>query len=104
MVICDANLRVLFEDAKFPESVHDAAVGQVSDMKAAIRRQDAGSWLLVVKKFTTKNTPAVEMLWNGVLKNRNRYMHWYRTLHYSPLKACQIIYAVLTLHCWRGYS
>lgn len=34
--VCDANLKFLFADAKFPGSVHDAAIWQMSSLRARV--------------------------------------------------------------------
>lgn len=122
MVACDSNLTILFADTRYPGSVHDSAVWQVSNLKQQIKSTHNGnSWLLgdsgypiepwLLTPFINPRTQT-EKLYNklhikarnviercfGVLKSRFRCLHKYRTLHYSPSKTSKIINAVITLH------
>lgn len=126
MVVCDADLRILHIDARFPGSCHDAHVWG----KSALRRHfelghllddgdcllgDSGyplePWLLTpVAGHPPAQSP--EALYNkahssmrsvverciGVLKARFRCLQKYRSLHHEPGRACHIIAACAALH------
>ena len=122
MAMCDSDLNVLKVDARFPGSVHNSAVWQLSDANAFMQEHNngnsfiladsgyaVGSYLLTPilnpsseqerqYNFThIRSRNCVERLF-GVLKGRFRCCLKYRTLHYKPKVACDIINAVFTLH------
>lgn len=122
MLAVDADMKVIYMDAKFPGSVHDSAVWQVSDLKAMVRREIAGNawiladsgypiepWLLTPiidpitpreKNYNKKHIKARNVIERtiGSIKAKYRCLHRYRTLHYSPYRASQIVYAVISIY------
>lgn len=122
MLAVDSQMKVIYMDAKFPGSVHDSAVWQVSDLKAMIRNENAGhSWIIAdsgypiepwlltpiidpitprEKNYNKKHIKARNVIERtiGSMKAKFRCLHRYRTLHYSPYRASQIIYAAISLH------
>ncbi|KAE8743700.1 hypothetical protein FOCC_FOCC009651 [Frankliniella occidentalis] len=77
-VICDANLKILYLDARYPGSAHDAYVYRWSPLRDALMRAYQGDqcWLLGIARWRCLFLP----------------------VHYSPLKAGKIINACAVLH------
>lgn len=125
LAACDADMKILFIDAKYPGSVHDSAIWQTSSLKRHIKEAynttnrfwllgDSGfpiePWLLTPFLNCEENTP--EERYNrchkstrniiercfGILKGRFRCLLRHRTLHYKPDIAGKICYAVAVLH------
>lgn len=126
-IICDANLRILNMNARFPGSVHDSAIWMMSNINQHLRREyirrnidyhligDEGypllPWLLIPYagnfpgdspegRFNSHHGLArmcIERL-NGRLKSRFRCLLRHRTLHHSPIKAGSIIYTCGVMH------
>lgn len=125
-IICDSNLKILSMNARYPGSVHDAAIWTMSDVGLEVRRRyqngERNSWLLgdsaypllpylltpiigadpeeAEGRYTAFHCRArntVERCF-GVLKGRFRCLHPDRVLHYSPVFVPQIIYACAILH------
>lgn len=126
--ICDANLKILTINARYPGSVHDSAIWGMSAIFRQLRNEfmddqnphyhligDEGyplqPWLLT--PFTghfADDTP--EGRFNkqlrgarlkvermfGVLKGRFRCLLKHRTLHYNPVRSGEIIYCCAVLH------
>lgn len=125
-IITDADLNVLNMNARFPGSVHDAAIWSMSNINRHLKNKylngsdyhligDEGypllPWLLVqYPGEIQENTPqgrfnqhlrnariTIERL-NGVLKGRFRCLLRHRTLNYNPIVAAKIIYSCGVLH------
>ncbi|XP_063910658.1 putative nuclease HARBI1 [Zophobas morio] len=126
-IICDSNLRILHMGARFPGSVHDAAIWQLSDIQVYLRRRffnnnDETTWLLGDSAYpltpylltpingADPNTPegrytyAHRLARNsierciGVLKTAWRCLHKDRVLKYHPLFVAKIFYTCGILH------
>ncbi|KAK4886108.1 hypothetical protein RN001_002379 [Aquatica leii] len=126
MLICDSNCRIIACDARYPGSVHDAAIWRMSDVRNYCRGQyengditshligDSGyglePWLFVpfarvvpgspeamFNELLTSTRNCIERT-NGILKGRFRCLLRHRVLHYTPDKAAYIIYASAVLH------
>ncbi|XP_064479664.1 putative nuclease HARBI1 [Ornithodoros turicata] len=120
--ICDANRRILHVNARYPGSCHDAAVWAICRIRQrASVLFDDGEWLLGDLGYplepwlmTPFRNPAShkETAYNrahsrtrvriehcfGVLKMRFRCLRRYRTLHFAPDRACNIITGCAVLH------
>ncbi|XP_064483854.1 putative nuclease HARBI1 isoform X1 [Ornithodoros turicata] len=120
--ICDANRRILHLNARYPGSCHDAAVWSMCRIRQrASVLFDDGEWLLGDLGYplepwlmTPFRAPASdkEVAYNaahsrtrvrieqcfGLLKMRFRCLQRYRTLHFAPDRACNIITACAVLH------
>ncbi|XP_072142088.1 putative nuclease HARBI1 isoform X2 [Dermacentor andersoni] len=123
MVVCNAELRILVVDPRFPGSCHDSWVWQHNPLRARLAAQlqpgeyllDSGyplePWLLVPVPGSHAGTTS-EGHYNqehasmrnvverciGVLKSKFRCLQRFRTLLYSPDRAARIIYACVALH------
>ena len=126
-LICDANLKILNVNAKFPGSTNDAYIWSGSNVQNLLRNLhnaghkdyfllgDSGyplrTWLLTPLEgdyvpgtpdynynVAHKNTRCKIECCNGVLKNRFRCLLKHRVLHVTPYKACKIINACIVLH------
>lgn len=126
MLICNANCTILACDARYPGSVHDAAIWRLSNIRGHLRQRfqagdttsrligDSGyglePWLFTPFAVVQPNTPeeaynnlhratrnVIERT-NGILKGRFRCLLKHRVLHYSPDRAAYIIYAAAVLH------
>lgn len=122
LIVCDSDLKILYADARYPGSVHDAAIWQVSSLKQTLKSShNRNSWLLgdsgypiepwlltpfanpvsiTEKQYNKMHAKARNVIERcfGVLKSRFRCVHRYKTLYYDPLMASNIIYATCTLH------
>ncbi|KAJ8964593.1 hypothetical protein NQ317_000078, partial [Molorchus minor] len=124
--ICDANLNILSINSRYPGSVHDTAIWQMSTVFNYIRNNyingDRTSWLLGDSGYPLQPfllTPIVDAdpetpngrytyahirarnpveRCIGVLKGTFRCLLKDRTLHYKPEFAAQIVVACATLH------
>lgn len=126
MLISDSECRIIAVDARYPGSVHDAAIWQMSNIRNYLRNEyinghrnshligDSGyglePWLFTPFTNTAEGTP--EALFNtmlkssrnviertnGVLKGRFRCLSRHRVLNYHPAKAAYIIYSCTVLH------
>lgn len=126
-IIADANLRITNINARFPGSVHDAAIWRMSTINAHFENiftndalhyhliGDEGypllPWLLIKYPGNyPENTPhgrynrhlvrariVIERV-IGILKSRFRCLHQHRALHYNPIKAATIILSCAILH------
>ncbi|XP_064464702.1 putative nuclease HARBI1 [Ornithodoros turicata] len=122
LMVCDALRRILFVNARFPGSCHDASVwGACNLHQAAATVFEDGEWLLgdsayplqpwLMTPVRSPSTPE-EQRFNsahrrtrvriehcfGVLKMRFRCLQRYRTLHFAPNRCCKIINACAVLH------
>ncbi|XP_030757741.1 putative nuclease HARBI1 isoform X2 [Sitophilus oryzae] len=125
-LICDANLKILHVNAKYPGSTNDAYIWSRSNVLPFLRDLHAAghtdyfllgdsgyplrTWLLIPFQNVEPNT--IESSYNerhkhtrvkieccnGVLKARFRCLLKHRVLHYKPRKACEIINACVVLH------
>nr|XP_054933966.1 putative nuclease HARBI1 [Dermacentor andersoni] len=122
--VCNAELRILVVDPRFPGSCHDSWVWQRNPLHAHLAAQlqpgeyllgDSGyplePWLLVPVPGSHAGTSS-EGHYNqehasmrnvverciGVLKSKFRCLQRFRTLLYSPDRAARIIYACVALH------
>jgi hypothetical protein len=124
---CDANLKILNVNAKYPGSTNDAFIWSRSNVQTFLQELhqrghknyfllgDSGyplrTWLLtpleeqpVVNtpeyKYNKahKNTRAKIESCNGLLKARFRCLLKHRVLHYKPIVACKIINSCVVLH------
>nr|XP_054934389.1 putative nuclease HARBI1 [Dermacentor andersoni] len=122
--VCNAELRILVVDPRFPGSCHDSWVWQRNPLRARLAAQlqpgeyllgDSGyplePWLLVPVPGSHAGTSS-EGHYNqehasmrnvverciGVLKSKFRCLQRFRTLLYSPDRAARIIYACVALH------
>ncbi|KAH7948727.1 hypothetical protein HPB49_001366 [Dermacentor silvarum] len=124
MVVCNAELRILVVDPRFPGSCHDSWVWQHNPLRARLAAQlqpgeyllgDSGyslePWLLVPVPGSHAGTTSqgrynrehasmrnVVERCIGVLKSKFRCLQHFRTLLYSPDRAARIIYACVALH------
>ncbi|XP_031333706.1 putative nuclease HARBI1 [Photinus pyralis] len=125
-IICNANLRILAINSRFPGSVHDSAIWSTSLIRRhLIAMHDEGNqnswligdsgyplepWLLTPVAGINLTDPerrynmghksvrnVIERL-NGVLKGRFRCLGRARMLHYSPPVAAKIINSCAVLH------
>ncbi|XP_050515302.1 putative nuclease HARBI1 [Diabrotica virgifera virgifera] len=125
-LICDSNLKILNCNARYPGSTHDSAIWTMSNVIQHMEQTygngergfwllgDSGyplqPWLLTPIEGAQQNTPegrytfshssvrnCVERC-NGVLKMRFRCLLKHRVLHYTPVKAAEIINACCVLH------
>ncbi|XP_050023121.1 putative nuclease HARBI1 [Dermacentor andersoni] len=124
MVVCNAELRILVVDPRFPGSCHDSWVWQLNPLRARLAAQlqpgeyllgDSGyplePWLLVPVPGSHAGTTS-ESHYNRehasmhnvvercirLLKSKFRCLRHFRTLLYSPDRAARIIYACVALH------
>nr|XP_054931574.1 putative nuclease HARBI1 [Dermacentor andersoni] len=122
--VCNAKLRILVVDPRFPGSCHDSWVWQHNLLRASLAAQlqpgkyllgDSGyplePWLLVPLPGSHAGTTS-EGHYNrehasmrnvverciGVLKSKFRCLQRFKTLLYSPDRAARIIYACVALH------
>ncbi|XP_044750692.1 putative nuclease HARBI1 isoform X2 [Coccinella septempunctata] len=125
MLISDVDCRILAVNARFPGSVHDSAVWQMSSIRNHLQLQhEAGHtnmlligdsdyplepWLFTPiaiprniqeeifnrKLSSLRNT--IERT-NGILKGRFRCISRLRTVMYHPTQAAKIIYSCCVLH------
>lgn len=119
LAACDANQVIVYANAKYPGSVHDSAIYQMSSIKDwmpqnAYMLGDSGfpsdrNILTPAPNATPgssaerynvahKHTRNVVERTFGVLKMRFRCLTRHRALHYAPVKAGQIVYACIILH------
>ncbi|XP_064474017.1 putative nuclease HARBI1 [Ornithodoros turicata] len=125
MIVCDASMRITSMDCSFSGGAHDAYVWRHSELKCELSRRhsdeprfllgDSGyplqPWLLTpLPGDPPPNTP--EARYNrrhkaargivekciGLLKSRFRCLQRYRTLHYIPHRASNIVVACTVLH------
>uniref|UniRef100_A0A6M2DUE2 Putative nuclease harbi1 n=1 Tax=Xenopsylla cheopis TaxID=163159 RepID=A0A6M2DUE2_XENCH len=119
--ICDSEELVLFANARYPGSTHDAAIWQISKVREHLTMNAGGSyilgdsgyplepWLLtpyrnpandIEERYNTMHKRARNVIERtfGIIKSRFRCLLRHRVLHYDPAAAGKIIYAVLTLH------
>lgn len=125
MLISDANNKIIACNARFPGSVHDSAIWQVSSIRAHLQHRfengdntshllgDSGyplePWLFTpflnphneqetaYNNDLTSTRNVIERT-NGILKGRFRCLSRHRTLMYHPIRAANIIYTCCTLH------
>lgn len=121
LAACDADMRFVYSDARFPGSVHDSAILQMGKLQELVIA-DGHTFVLGDSGFPLTNmilTPVLnaaegskELRYNarhksarnvierafGVLKSRFRCLHKHRVLHYSPIIAARIVYACMILH------
>ncbi|EZA53124.1 Putative nuclease HARBI1 [Ooceraea biroi] len=127
MLICDSNCEIIGCSARFPGSVHDAAIWQMSSIRRFLKQnyedgdqqthligRDSGYplelWLFTPFGNPNENTPearfyteltsvrnVIERI-NGILKGRFRCLSRHRTLLYHPTRATNIIYTGCVLH------
>lgn len=124
-IICDAQKKILYMNAKFPGSVHDSAIWISSTVRNILKNQFAAGqenylfgdsgyplepWLLT--PFNNPQEGEPEAHFNnefcmvrikiehtiGILKSRFRCLLGHRALHYNPLRAAKIIYSCGILH------
>ncbi|XP_070383737.1 putative nuclease HARBI1 [Dermacentor albipictus] len=110
MFTCDAGMRILAVDALRPGSDHDAYVWRTTRLRRRFQEghiAKVGEHLLGhPPKPTTEgryNTAHVAMRsiveqYTGLLKSRFRCLQRYRTLHYEPDHATNIVAACAVLH------
>lgn len=125
-IICDSDLKILALNARYPGSVHDAAIWATSNIKQFMERKyrngEISTWLIgdsgyplqpflltpVIgapdnspeSRYTRRHCTARNSVERciGVYKNYFRCLSKDRTLHYSPRKAAYIIYACAVLY------
>ncbi|EZA55356.1 Putative nuclease HARBI1, partial [Ooceraea biroi] len=126
MLICDADNIIVGINARYPGSVHDAAIWQISEIRNYLRTcyyngdhalfllGDSGygqePWLLTPYANFEDGSPeeqyniihksarnVIERT-NGILKSRFRCLSRHRVLNYHPAKAAYIIYSCSVLH------
>ncbi|KAH7979955.1 hypothetical protein HPB49_012182 [Dermacentor silvarum] len=124
MVVCNAELRILVVDPRYPGSCHDSWVWQHNPLRARLAAQlqpgeyllgdsvyPLEPWLLVPVPGSHAGTTSegrynrehasmhnVVERCTGVLKSKFRCLQHFRTLLYSPDRAARIIYACVALH------
>ncbi|GLV40063.1 uncharacterized protein CBL_02948 [Carabus blaptoides fortunei] len=126
MLISDSDCRILAVNARYPGSVHDSAIFQMSNIRNFLRTEyenghksshligDSGyalePWLFtpflnyeegsneVLFNNMLKSARNVIERTNGVLKGRFRCLSRHRVLNYHPATAAYIIYACCVLH------
>ncbi|CAL1672498.1 unnamed protein product [Lasius platythorax] len=116
MLICDANNIIIGINARYPGSVHDAAIWQVSEIRnyLSFLISDSGyglePWLLTPYanfeegspeeqyNMMHKSTRNVIERTNGILKSRFCCLSRHCVLNYHPAKAAYIIYSCAVLH------
>ncbi|KAK4885935.1 hypothetical protein RN001_002206 [Aquatica leii] len=86
-MICDANLKILDCNARFPGSSHDSAIWSLSSIKRYLQQN-----------YNEDEVRSTWLIAFGVLKQRFRCLIKHRTLHYHPLRAGKIIYSCVVLH------
>nr|CAI5851451.1 unnamed protein product [Callosobruchus analis] len=124
-LICDANLKIINVNAKFPGSSHDSYIWSRSNVQRTMRQinqrhsdffliGDSGyplrPWLQTPVRNPLPGTPefhyneafllarsTIERC-NGILKMRFRCLLKHRVLHYTPTKCSKIILACAVLH------
>lgn len=125
-IICNANLKILAVNARYPGSVHDSAIWMTSVIRREVENMhlngNTNCWLIGDSGYplepwlmTPINSPhltmpearynrahksvrnVIERL-NGVLKGRFRCLLKDRVLHYSPPVASRIINSCAVLH------
>ncbi|XP_031351062.1 putative nuclease HARBI1 isoform X3 [Photinus pyralis] len=110
-IICNAHLKILAINARYPGSVHDSGIWTTSDIKQVLRNAyqngDTSSWLIepwLMTPISGQNLTEAERRYNsahktvrnvierlnGVLKTRFRC--------YNPPKCAKVIYACAILH------
>ncbi|KAB0805455.1 hypothetical protein PPYR_02425 [Photinus pyralis] len=125
-IICNARLKILAINARFPGSVHDAGIWTTSIVKNLLHTSyengDSSSWLIgdagyplepwLMTPVSGHNLTEPERRYNvahksirnvierlnGVLKTRFRCLSKHRVLHYNPAKCAKLIYACAILH------
>lgn len=130
--ITDAELQILNINARFPGSVHDAAIWMMSNVNRHLQNRylnenidwhligDNGyplsPWLMVqfpgnvdprspqgrFNQRLRRSRNCIELL-NGKLKNRFRCLLKDRVLHYNPIKAAKIILHNICKHFGAPY-
>ncbi|KAJ3623608.1 hypothetical protein Zmor_004405 [Zophobas morio] len=125
-LVCDANLRILNVNARYPGSTHDSFIWNNSNVLDFLQNLhtrghstyyvlgDSGyalrPWLMTPIQNVVPNTPegrynesqkrtrSIIERCNGVLKMRFRCLLKHRVLHYHPEKAGKIIKVCVVLH------
>ncbi|KAJ8965083.1 hypothetical protein NQ317_016113 [Molorchus minor] len=125
-IICDSKLKIMAINARFPGSVHDAAIWTTCQIRELLRNNyidgDYSSWLIgdsgyplepwLMTPVSNNDLTLPEQNYNtshrstrnvvertiGVLKARFRCLLKHRVLHYSPTVAAKIIYSCAVLH------
>ncbi|KAJ8915253.1 hypothetical protein NQ315_014760 [Exocentrus adspersus] len=120
-IICDSNLKILNLNARFPGSVHDAAIWSLSDVRLLLKRKyQAGGrdflllgdsayplrpYLMTPILHALPGTPESQYTDThcrarncverciGALKGRFRCLREDRVLHHAPAFAAKILYA-----------
>ncbi|KAB0790642.1 hypothetical protein PPYR_14916 [Photinus pyralis] len=120
MQICDANIKILNCNARFPGSTHDSAIWDMSAVKRHLEEKYLtnelhSSWLIGYAlqpwlltpienaeadplspqgRYTTQHILAKNVIERcfGVLKQRFRCLLKYRVLHYSPDRFAKIVW------------
>ncbi|XP_049271215.1 putative nuclease HARBI1 [Rhipicephalus sanguineus] len=105
MLVCNADLRILVVDARFPGSCHDSWVWTHS-LAAQLQ---PGEYLLVPdnpaghtsegqynKQHASMRNVVERCI--GVLKSKFRCLRHFRTMLYNPDRAARIVYACVALH------
>nr|XP_037280721.1 putative nuclease HARBI1 [Rhipicephalus microplus] len=124
MIVCNARLRILVVDPRFPGSCHDSWVWEHNPLRSRLAAQlqpgeyllgDAGyplePWLLVPVpgshpgntsegRFNKEHASMRNIVERciGVLKSKFRCLQHFRTMLYNPDRAGRIIYACAALH------
>nr|XP_037279891.1 putative nuclease HARBI1 [Rhipicephalus microplus] len=124
MIVCNARLRILVVDPRFPGSCHDSWVWEHNPLRSRLAAQlqpgeyllgDAGyplePWLLVPVpgshpgntsegRFNKEHASMRNVVERciGVLKSKFRCLQHFRTMLYNPDRAGRIIYACAALH------
>lgn len=126
-VICDAHMKILNCNARFPGSTHDSAIWGLSVVKRHLEEKyfanelysswligDSGyplqPWLITPienadpdspeGRYTARHILARNVIERcfGVLKQRFRCLLKHRVLHYSPQRAAKIVLSCAILH------
>ncbi|XP_031328239.1 putative nuclease HARBI1 [Photinus pyralis] len=126
MLISDSNTKIIACNARYPGSVHDSAIWQMSNIKTYLKREydngdksthllgDSGyplePWLFTPfsnfeqgspeERFNNQFKTARNVIerTNGILKGRFRCLSRHRVLLYHPSRAANIIYSCCVLH------
>ncbi|KAJ8934791.1 hypothetical protein NQ314_013197 [Rhamnusium bicolor] len=92
-LICDADLRILAMNARFPRSTHNSTIWQMSNVRNVSENTPEGRYTKA--HCRTRNT--IERC-IGVLKSRFKCLRKHRFFHYDLVAAANIIYSCGVLH------